>query len=219
MFPAVLVAVGLGFLVVMARTKKAIERTIQYDSPTPGEVRVPSVGTVTIPAAFLPRATTQQLPQILASAQKWAKVRGIPFQEVLATIQVESQGNPKAWANLSTEDSRGLMQINIRTWASKLASYGMTVDDLWIIDKNIQVGTDIYAAYRKTVQNLIVQSGVPQSAPIDVLTRLYYKGPVYVKKKILAGLDASRPYKDAEKAVANWEMAMNYASGVTSRVA
>ena len=76
------------------------------------------------------------------------------------------------------------------------------------------VGSDIYATYRKKVQALIAQSGVPQSAPIDVLTRLYYKGPAYVQKKILAGEDASHPYKNAEAAVANWQTAMSTVSAI-----
>jgi hypothetical protein len=90
----------------------------------------------------------------------------------------------------------------------------MTVDDLWNIDKNIQIGTYIYAKYRQDVQNLIAQAGCPQSAPLDVLTRLYYKGPAYVKKKILACQDASNPYKNADVAVANWQSAMTKVSAV-----
>jgi hypothetical protein len=49
-----------------------------------------------------------------------------------------------------------------------------------------------------------------------VLARLAYKGPAYVQKKILAGEDASHPYKNAEAAVANWKVAMTIADQVTS---
>jgi hypothetical protein len=70
--------------------------------------------------------------------------------------------------------------------------------------------------YRKNVLSWIAQSGKPQNAGVDVLTRLAYKGPSYVKKKILTGEDASHPYKDAEKAVANWKVAMTLADQVTS---
>jgi hypothetical protein len=222
MLPAVLAVAGVGFTVALIRavTKPRgasfipgsifypAERTIAYEPPapsTPGGGYMPSV---TIPKGFT--------PEVIASAKKWAAARGVPVQEILATIYVESRGNPRAWANLSTEDSRGLMQINVRTWASTLSKYGMTVDDLWDVDKNIQVGSDIYATYRKKVQALIAQSGVPQSADIGTLTRLYYKGPAYVQKKILAGEDASHPYKNAEAAVANWKVAMNIADQVTS---
>jgi hypothetical protein len=181
-------------------------QTITYATPA-----TPAGGYVA--TTIIPKGFT---PEIVASAVKWARARGVPAQEILATIYVESRGNPKAWANLSTEDSRGLMQINVRAWGSKLAARGYTEDDLWDVDKNIEIGSEIYANYRKTVQNLIAQSGVPQSAPIDVLTRLYYKGPAYVKSKILAGEDASRPYKNAEAAVNNWKVAMDLASRVTS---
>lgn len=156
----------------------------------------------------------QLTPEIIASARKWAQARGIPAQEVLATILVESSGNPRAWANKANEDSRGLMQVNIRAWSSFLSQNGLTVEDLWDIDKNIMVGTYIYAKFRNDVQALIAKSGCPQTVPIDVLTRLYYKGPAYVQKKILACQDASSPYKDADRAIANWQTAMNKVSAV-----
>jgi hypothetical protein len=184
---------------------------------TPGGSYMPSI---TIPKAFF-QGAGNKAPIIVASAIKWAATRGIPVQEVLATIQVESTGNPCAWANKANEDSRGLMQINVRAWGSMIAQRGLTLSDTCAqddlrsnIDANIELGTYIYAKYRKEVQNLIAKSGVPQAAPIDVLTRLYYKGPAYVKKKILAGVDASSPYKDAERAVANWKLAMSKASAV-----
>lgn len=193
--PIVLGAVGAGFLAVFFAARKYVGgggATISYEPPTPTQGgRVSGVFTA----------------DVIASAHKWAQARGVPAQEVLATIYVESRGNPRAWANLSTEDSRGLMQVNIRAWASLLAQNGMTANDLWDVDKNIMIGTYIYAKYRAEVQGLIAQSGCPQSTPIDILTRLYYKGPAYVRKKILACQDASSPYRDADKAIANWEAA------------
>lgn len=214
MLPVVLAVAGLGFLATIAGVlrRKPQGQVISYDT----EASMPAGSTLTIPPQLWPLASAQEAPVIMASVIKWAKVRGLPPQELVATIQVESRGNPKAWANLATEDSRGLMQVNVRTWANTLKKYGMVVEDLWDIDKNIMVGSDIYANYRKKVQSLIVQSGKPQAAPIDVLTRLYYKGPAYVQKKILAGEDASRPYKNAEAAVNNWQIAMNLATRVTS---
>jgi hypothetical protein len=220
MLPLILAAAGIGFTAVLVGTlaksvRRLVGKTISYEPPTPARPSVSStpsgyVSTITLPKQFT--------PEIVASVLKWARVRGVPPQELLATIYVESRGNPRAWANKANEDSRGLMQINIRAWGPKLASYGITEGDLWDVDKNIMVGSDIYAKYRKTVQDLIAQSGVPQSAPLDVLTRLYYKGPAYVKKKILAGEDASHPYKNAEAAIENWKVAMNLANRVTSVV-
>jgi soluble lytic murein transglycosylase-like protein len=208
MIPLVLALAGIGFgAVYFAARRRVVGKTISYTTPSSAS------GGGYVTTSLIPKGFTAE---IIASAVKWAKIRGVPAQEILATIYVESRGNPRAWANLSTEDSRGLMQVNVNAWASKLQARGYSLDDLWDIDKNIEIGSEIYANYRQTVQNLIAQSGVPQSAPIDVLTRLYYKGPAYVKKKILAGEDASRPYRDAEKAVNNWKVAMDLVRGVTS---
>lgn len=206
MIPIALALAGVGFAAVLLAVKRASGQVISYETQAPkAEVYV---STTSIPKGFT--------PQVVASAVKWAKARGVPVREILATIYVESRGNPRAWANLATEDSRGLMQVNVNAWKPLLAKYGYTTEDLWDIDKNIQVGSEIYATYRQKVQSLIAQSGVPQVAPIDVLTRLYYKGPAYVQKKILAGQDASSPYKNAEAAVANWKVALTIADQVTS---
>jgi hypothetical protein len=213
--PLILGAAGVGFLVILIAAKKALKSvpgaTISYEPQAQPLIRSGYVATITIPK--------QLTLEIINSARKWANARGIPLQEVLATILVESVGNPKAWANKANEDSRGLMQVNIRAWSNLLTQNGMTVNDLWDIDKNIQIGTYIYANYRQKVQNLISQSGcaIAQSVPIATLTRLYYKGPTYVEKMIKAcgpALQALHPYKDAERAVANWDSAMTKVSAV-----
>lgn len=208
LIPLALALAGVGFGAVLWAVRRApAGKTISYSTPA-----TPAGGGY-VSTSIIPKGFTAE---IIASARKWAKIRGVPVQEILATIYVESRGNPKAWANLATEDSRGLMQVNVNAWASKLQARGYSLDDLWDIDKNIEIGSEIYANYRNTVKSLIAQSGVPQSASIDVLTRLYYKGPAYVKKKILAGEDASSPYKNAEAAVNNWKVAMDLVRGVTS---
>lgn len=202
--PILLGTVGVGFAVIYIIARRRLQGTvISYE---PATVSRGYMSTTTIPK--------QLTPTIIESARKWAQARGVPLQEVLATILVESSGNPRAWANLKTEDSRGLMQVNVRAWQSLLTQNGLTVDDLWDIDKNLMIGTYIYAKYRNEVQQLIAQSGCPQAATIDVLTRLYYKGPVYVRKKILACQDASSPYKNADRAIANWTSAMNKVAAV-----
>lgn len=212
MFPVVLALAGVGFVAALAAALKRAPAgsSISYQPPTSS-----GVGPGYLPSVVIPKGFT---PEIIASATKWAAARGVPAREILATILVESSGNPRAWnhANPAKEDSRGLMQVNVNAWGASLAQYGLTIADLWDIDKNIQVGSAIYASYRAKVQTLIAQSGVPQSAPLDVLTRLYYKGPAYVQKKILAGEDASHPYKNSDAAVANWKVAMTKANQVTS---
>jgi hypothetical protein len=210
--PIILAVAGVGFtaaLVAAIRKPRVIGRTISYTT-TIAKSKPVYVQSVSIPSWL----TTE----VLTSAKKWAAARGVPLREILATIYVESRGKPRAWANKANEDSRGLMQVNIRAWADKLASYGVDVDDLWDVDKNIMVGSDIYKMYRNNVETWIAQSGVPQSTSIDVLTRLAYKGPSYVKKKILAGEDASHPYRDAEKAIDNWKVAMTMVDPVSSLV-
>lgn len=205
--PLLFSAAGLGFLVIYLIARKMRSgAVISYEPRAP---QLPGGGYM--PALIIPKQLT---PEIINSARKWARVRGIPLQEVLATILVESSGKPRAWARTEKEDSRGLMQVNVRAWAPFLKQQGMTPDDLWDIDKNIQIGTYIYAKYRAEVQKLLAQSSCPQSAPLDVLTRLYYKGPAYVRKKILACQDASKPYVGADKAIANWETAMSKVSAV-----
>lgn len=208
--PLILGAVGAGFLVVLIAARKRLQgATISYDPQT-------SSGGGYVSTTIIP---SQLSSEIVASARKWAAARGIPVQEVLATILVESSGKPRAWANKEKEDSRGLMQVNVRAWGSLLTQNGMTVEDLWDIDKNIMIGTYIYANYRKKVQDLVANSGcaAAQAAPIGTLTRLYYKGPAYVEKMIRecgSNMANIHPYKDAEAAVANWDRAMSKVSGV-----
>jgi Transglycosylase SLT domain len=211
--PLVLGAAGIGFAVIFWAARKRITgsgATISYEPQTP------SPGSGYMATTTIPKQLT---PEIINSARRWAVARGIPLQEVLATILVESSGNPRAWANKVNEDSRGLMQVNVRAWSALLKQNSMTTDDLWDVDKNIQIGTYIYAMYRQKVQALIAQSGCAsaQSAPIATLTRLYYKGPAYVEKMIKecgSALQAMHPYKDAEAAVANWNNAMTKTTGV-----
>jgi len=209
--PLILGAAGAGFLVILVAAKKLSKSgaTISYDPTSSSGGGY--VSTTTIPK--------QLTPEIINSARNWAQARGIPLQEVLATILVESSGNPRAWANKANEDSRGLMQVNIRALASLLKQNGMTVEDLWDVDKNIQIGTYIYAQYRQKVQNLIAQSGcaAAQNASIATLTRLYYKGPAYVEtmiKECGPKLAAMHPYLNAEAAVANWNSAMAKTSAI-----
>jgi len=224
--PILLGTAGLGFLgIMLAARKMRSGKVITYETSTTFPSQTPRVSQS---ISAKPRAYVQSITipkqltlEIINSARKWAAVRGIPLQEVLATILVESSGNPRAWnhANPAKEDSRGLMQININAWKSALAANGMTVNDLWNVDKNIQVGTSIYAQYRKKVQDLIAQSNCPaaRSADLATLTRLYYKGPAYVIAMIKAcgpALQAMHPYKDAERAVANWDNAMAKVSAV-----
>jgi hypothetical protein len=223
--PIFLGTAGLGFFgILLAARKMRSGKLIAYET----SVRTASAALPTQSVSAQPRSYVQTMIipkqlslEIINSARKWANVRGIPLQEVLATILVESSGNPRAWnrVNPAKEDSRGLMQVNVNAWKPVLVANGMTTDDLWDIDKNIQIGTSIYAQYRKKVQDLIAQSdcSAAKSVPVATLTRLYYKGPAYVItmiKECGPALKAMHPYRDAEKAVANWDSAMSKVSAV-----
>jgi hypothetical protein len=249
--PLLLGVAGLGFFGVMlyavSGRRRGQGQVITYETPaqifTPAytpQAALPSVppappaptpvtSTTEPGGGYVPTTTIpkQLSAAIVASARKWAAKRGVPTQEILATILVESSGKQYAWncqpgpkPNACTkENSRGLMQVNINAWMPLLKANGMTVDDLYDIDKNIMIGSYIYAKYRKEVQDLIAQAGVAQTLPIGTITRLYYKGPKYVRDKILAGkvlgtTPATRPYKQTEQAVANWDNAMAKVSGI-----
>jgi hypothetical protein len=229
-FPVILALAGVGFVVAIIRAGTKLqsggyyiipgvppppaEKLIVYEPPT-------SSGGGYMPYTTIPSWLTSE---ILASARKWAAARGVPLQEILATIWVESRGKPRGWNcqpgpkpdGCTKENSRGLMQININptAWGPLLTKYGLVPDDLYDIDTNIKLGSEIYASYRKKVQNLIALSGVPQTLDLATLTRLYYKGPKYVERKLLAHEDAVHPYRDAELAVANWQGAIAKVSNI-----
>jgi soluble lytic murein transglycosylase-like protein len=101
--PAVLAAAGIGFFSILMAYRKLSGKTISYEPAVSKEQAY--VSNVAIPKNFT--------AELINSAKRWSKERGIPVQEVLATIYVESRGKPTAWANLETEDSRGLMQVNV----------------------------------------------------------------------------------------------------------
>lgn len=231
MLPVILAAAGVGFAATLvgALARKSgrhrMGRTITYELPTARPPAAPGRSTGYVSTITLPKQFT---PDVVMSVLKWARIRGVPPEELLATIYVESRGKPRGWEcvpgprpdGCTKANSRGLMQVNVnvKAWRKLLAQRGYTVEDLWDPERNIEIGSLIYKKYRDGVLNWIAQSGVPQAAPIDVLTRLAYKGPAYVKKKILAGRDASRPYRGAEKAINNWKVAMDLANRVTSVV-
>jgi soluble lytic murein transglycosylase-like protein len=141
--------------------------------------------------------------EVVASAKKWAAKRGIPALDVLTTILLESRGNPKAHALSEKEDSRGLMQVNIRAHGDLLKKMGYTPDDLYRLDVGVEVGTALLASKRAKVLELIKQSGRTQEYTPDVLTRLYYAGPKYATAWILK----KTHFKNMETYVDHWKEA------------
>ncbi len=154
-------------------------------------------------ARTLKEAAARFSKELLASARKWAAKRNIPLLDVLTTILLESRGNPKAHALTSKEDSRGVMQVNVRAHGDTLKKLGYGPDDLYRLDVGIEVGTALLAAKRQKVLSLIKQSKRKQEYTADVLTRLYYAGPKYATDWILN----KTHFKNMETYVDHWKEA------------
>lgn len=143
---------------------------------------------------------------VVALARKWAKLRGLPLDWVLATIAIESRGNTRAIGdrNAAYPDGRsfGLMQVNAVAHAKSLEQAGVTTEKLFDPDTNIEWGTKILKDAYESVKKALSQKG--SSVPLDVLVRLKYKG-VNTPASIAAGRDPRIAYV-AE--VANWQQAL-----------
>lgn len=153
-------------------------------------------------------AASRFSPEVLASAKKWAAKRGVPLNEILATILLESRGNPKAHLLNDKEDSRGLMQVNIRAHGATLKKLGYTPDDLYKVDVGIEVGSLLYAQARAKVADLVKKCKAPSQAhDLGTLTRLYYAGPKYViamLQKAKTTADTAHAFKNSETYVDHW---------------
>ena len=152
----------------------------------------------------LPLSTVQ-------SAAKWARHRHLPLEWVLATILVESNGDPNI-AGDSGGRSVGLMQVNSVAHAAELAAAGVSRAALFDPDTNIEWGTKYLAAFRSLVTHAL--DGKPPPAPLDEIVRLSYKGPQTVVNALQHGtnpLDISW----APSAIAAWRKAMARVSSLT----
>ena len=120
----------------------------------------------------------------MASAYKWGKKRGLPLDWVLTTILVESGGRPNA-AGDSDGRSVGLMQVNAVAHAAELKAAGLTRNDLFNPETNIEWGTKYLAQFRDDVQTAL--GGRSPPAPLDELVRFAYKGPASVESALRVG--------------------------------
>jgi len=168
-------------------------------------------------SARLTRAARKMPPAVVASAKRFAAAKGLPLVDVMATILLESGGNPKAHKNDSVEDSRGLMQVNVRAHPELLKRKGMTPADLFDVDHGIDAGTDLLLAARNAVKAAVAKSRVPQSSQkhdLSTLTRLYYAGPKYVLdmlKRANGPEDTAHVFKRSEVYVDHWQQAVQIA--------
>jgi soluble lytic murein transglycosylase-like protein len=152
---------------------------------------------------------------LVGTAKKWASARNLPPIDVLATILLESGGNPKAHAKSSKEDSYGLMQVNANAWGKELAKRGYSATDLYKAEVGIEMGTFVLANARAAVQKLVNASKVKQFHDVSTLTRLYYAGPKYVDtmlRKATTTEQTKSPFKDSATYVDHWKAAIKAVS-------
>ncbi len=145
----------------------------------------------------------------LQAAAKWAGDRGVPLDWVIATILVESSGNPKASGD-SDGRSRGLMQVNHIAHAAELKAAGVAPEQLFDPIVNIEWGTKYLREFRDAVT--AAAGARPLPAPLDVLTRLAYKGPAAVYSALRKGQNPTA-LSWAPPAIANWQRAILKAQG------
>lgn len=148
----------------------------------------------------LPRSYVQQ-------AQKWARRRGLPLEWVLATILVESGGNPHAMGDTDGR-SRGLMQVNVVANAKDIGR-----DDLFDPATNIKWGTFYLKRFRDEV--LAALGGRTPPIPLDYIVRLAYKGPATVLAALQRGENPAN-IAWAPAALARWSAAMGRVRALTS---
>jgi soluble lytic murein transglycosylase-like protein len=146
------------------------------------------------------------------SAWKWSRVRGLPFAWVLATIIVESGGNPRSQGDAGGK-SKGLMQVNTEVHAKDKdwIAAGVHPDDMFNIDKGVEWGTKVMKEILGELDDVLKSHHVKTSR--DVSLRLSYKGPSTVKKTIIAGREPSDiPW--AHEAIVRWHRALTTVSKV-----
>lgn len=192
----------LGFAMAVSSPAYASEAWINAQEKKKGKGRMGNT---------LKKAVGDFPPEVLASAKKWAATRGVPYAEILATILLESGGNPKAQLVNDKEDSRGLMQVNIRAHGDMLKARGYSPEDLYKPDIGIEIGSLIYAQARAKVAELVKKCPAPQTHDLGTLTRLYYAGPKYVVsmlQKAKTKEDTAHAFKNSETYVDHWHNAM-----------
>jgi hypothetical protein len=149
-------------------------------------------------------------PAMIASAKRWARHRGLPVPWVLATILVESEGKVGA---VGDEGGRsvGLMQVNTVAHAAEMQAAGVTRSAMFGIDKNIEWGTAVLKDVHDKVKKALAAH--PTAVPVDIATRLAYKGPKTVLNAITSGQNPiTLPW--APLAVVRWRRALTGTSAV-----
>jgi hypothetical protein len=144
-------------------------------------------------------------------AAKNASKNGLPLEWVLATILVESSGNPRARGDADGR-SVGLMQVNIAAHAKEMAAAGITAAQMLNPATNIEWGTRLLAGFKEGVLSAL--GGRAPPAPLDELTRLAYKGPTAVDGALAKGQNPMG-LSWAPAAIANWRREMARVAALT----
>ncbi|MBV8721700.1 MAG: transglycosylase SLT domain-containing protein [Candidatus Eremiobacteraeota bacterium] len=126
-----------------------------------------------------------------------ARKYGVPWQWVLATIIVESSGNPRA-AGDADGRSVGLMQVNV-------VANNLPRESLFDPKTNIDWGTKLMAQFVAQIRGAL--GGRTPPIPLDEIMRLSYKGPATVLAALRRGENPAA-ISWAPTALQNWRAAM-----------
>ncbi len=149
----------------------------------------------------MPKAKRKPLTEeIIRTARKWAEARKLPVEWVLATIMMESEGQPGVIGD--SGNSYGLMQIHVPAHGPRLAKHGITdPKQLFDIDTNIKIGTEIMRDFLDIVRKTRAQKTWARDLPDSDLIRIAFKGG---KLAVMAALSGKEPYKNFAAAQAKW---------------
>lgn len=146
---------------------------------------------------------------VLALARRWARHYKVPVAWVLATIQIESGGKPHTvYDEGRGRYSVGLMQVNTKAHAKRLAARGYTAQDMFNPSRNIEIGTEILRESLDKIRNFVATH--PTDIPLGVLTTLQYQGQP-VRKALAAGRD---PRELNPTRVEKWNRALARGAGL-----
>lgn len=153
----------------------------------------------------LDKAFAARIAPYMPLVRKWAKARGLPVAWVVATIKVESGGNPAAMNyRPPIETSYGLMQINTIPYGER---FGVTGPELIANPgKSIEIGTLLMRERLDKIKSIL--KGRTPPIPLDQILRISYPGPEYLYAALRAGRDPRTAYVGAMNTVANWQEAL-----------
>lgn len=145
----------------------------------------------------------------VAAAKKWSLIYSVPLEWVLATILVESGGNPRARGDAGGK-SVGLMQVNVAAHAQD----GATLEKMLDPATNIQFGTMYLRQFKDKVEDAL--AGRTPPIPESWIVRLAYKGPTTVLGVLQKGGNPAT-ISWAPEALHRWAAALAKVSALTGR--